>query len=771
MQLALRPYVTPGVAIAGAALIAVNGAVPAAVLRPQAAPQPSLPAVQHHAVQLTADFFTPWTDLFTNTANNLVAMGTDNGWGNLLEQIITDPSSLSRLPEVFDFLGQIMPTITGEDPLMVLLSPILTIGMGIIGPLVTVNDEMQEILNEIFNPTDPMDPFAAIFTAFPRLLDAFLNGTSTIDIAGISIPAFNGILAAGQNLVIDMTADDLVDGLKIGDETIAHLLDQTGIGTMQAAEMITGLLDAVGLGDQTPVDVLDMLGLGDIEAAAAFMTVLDAVGIGNPTIADIMDMLGIGDVEVADLVIDFTDALGFDNTTVVDITEDLGLADLKLADLGVSVFQALGIGDPTVNELLGDIGADDLTLNGLLLTALDAFGLGGQTPASLIDALGGGDLTTHQVIGSLLNGLGLGDQTMMDLLTQAGIADADVAQMIVTILGPAADTTMGDVLDFTGLGGVTLGQMVDVMGITNLTLDVVLENMVTVGILDSPLSIDDVITATGGAPMAKGMGGDPLGPNFSDMTIGSLLGESADAPLSSLLGDMATQTLGDLLTSSFSQTLGDALGQAGYGAMTLTDLIFANMPDQPLAELFGDMGNTTLADLVNQLVPADQTIADMLGESGIGDQHISELLHQYLGDQTVANALDDGGLGGLTIEDIIRQALGVGTVNDMLNDSGLGGQSLSDLLDQFFGTSTLHDQLLDLGLGAQTLNELVESLLGTSTISALLGDFGTQTVDELLASMGMGDMTLINAQIEEFFGSMAYWLDGLGNQIAEVLGG
>lgn len=61
-------------------------------------------------------------------------------------------------------------------------------------------------------------------------------------------------------------------------------------------------------------------------------------------------------------------------------------------------------------------------------------------------------------------------------------------------------------------------------------------------------------------------------------------------------------------------------------------------------------------------------------------------------------------------------------------------------------------------------------MLGDSTVSSLLGDFGTQTVDELLASIGLGDLTLINAQIGEFFGSMSYWLDGLGDQIAEILG-
>ena len=773
MQLALPPYVTPGVAIAGAALIAVNTAVPIAAMRPAAEPRQQLHSVEHHAVQLTAgpDFFGPWTDLFTNTANNLVAMGHDNGWANLLEQIFTDPSSLSRLPEVFDFLTTLMPSVSGEDPIMVLLSPILTIGMGLIGPLVTVNNAFNDILDQIFRPNDFLDPFAAIFTAVPRLLDAWLNGTDTLDIAGVHIPLFNGILVPGQNLVIDLTADDVVNGLKIGDQTVASLLDQTGIGTLEVSGMLTGLLDSLGLGNQTPVDMIDALGLGDLQVASVFMTVLDAVGIGNPTIDEIMDQIGVGDLQVADIAIDITHALGFDNPTVTGIADDIGLGELKIADLGMDVLNALGIGDPTVSGLLGDLGADSLTLNGLLQTVVEALGLAGQTPASLLDALGGGDLTTHEVITSLLNGLGLGNQTMMDLVTQAGIANANMGEVLVSVLGDAGNASLLDVVNDLGLGAVTVEQLTDLLGITDLSLGTIFGNLNHMGIIGN-LTINDFIAATGGTPLDKG-GDTSFIDAMAGQTIGSILEQQGllTAPLSSLLGDMGNQTLAEVITANFATTLGEMLASSGYADMTLNELVLANMPDQPLADLLGVMGNTTLADLINQLVPADQTIVDMLNQAGIGDLHLSELLTQTFGDQTVANALDDNGMGSMHLDDIIRQALGPQSVNDMLNDFGIGGQSLSDLFDQFFGTMTVHDGLIDLGLGDQTLNELIDSLFGATTVSALLGDFGNQTVNELLTSLGMGDLTVINAQIEEFYGSLSYWLDGLGNQIAAVLGG
>lgn len=773
MQLALRPYVTPGVAIAGAALIAVNAAVPTAVLRPHTETRPQLHSVEHHAVQLTStpDFFGPWADLVNNTATNLAAMGHDNGWGNLLMQIFSDPSSLSRLPEVIDFLTSVMPSVSGEDPIMVLLSPILTIGMGILGPLVTVNNAWYDIMEQIFRPNDFLDPFAAIFTAVPRLLDALLNGTDTLEIAGIHIPLFNGILVPDQNLVIDLTADDVVNGLKIGDQTIAHLLDQTGFGALQVANMLTGLLDSVGLGNQTPVDLIDTLGLGDLQVASVLSTVLDAVGIGNPTIADIMDQIGIGNVQVADIAIDITHALGFDNPTITGIADDIGLGQLKIADLGMDVLNALGIGDPTVSGLLGQIGADDLTLNGILQTVVDALGLGGATPVSLLNDLGGGDLTTHEVITSVLTGLGLGNQTLSDLMGEAGLLNANMGTVFVSVLGDAGNTTILDVVNDLGLGTVTVKQFTDLLGITNLSLGTVFGNLQNMGVIGN-LTINDFIAATGGTPLDKG-GDTTLVSALGGQTIGSILDQQGmlNSPISALLGDMGNQTLAEVISANFALTLGDLLNSSGFANMTLTELVLANMPDQPLSELLGVTGNTPLADLINQLVPADQTIVDLLNTAGIGDLHLSDLLTQTFGDQTVANALDDGGVGSMHLDDIIRQALGPQSVNDMLNQFGIGGQSLSDLFDQFFGTATIHDELINLGLGNQSLNELVDSLFGTATVSSLLGDFGTQTVNELLTSLGLSDLTVINAQIEEFMGSLAYWLDGLPNQIAAVLGG
>lgn len=773
MQLALRPYVTPGVAIAGAALIAVNGAVPAAVSRPPAEVLHALHSVERRNVQLTSgtDFFGPYVELFTNTANNLLAIGQDNGWLSLLEQIITDPSSLSRLPEVFDFLTQLMPSISGSDPITVLLSPILTIGLGVIGPMVTVNDTLQDILDQIFRPTDPLDPFAAIFTAVPRLLDAYLNGVSDISAAGIHVPAFNGILVPSHNLELDLTTSDLVDGLKIGTMTVAHLLDQTGIGTLSAAGAVTGLLDTLDLGHKTPVDVLDAIGLGDLKTASVLTTVVDALGIGNPTVAEIMDRVGIGNDQLADLAIDVTHALGFNNPVVTDITSDIGLGDLKLADLGVDVLNSLGLGDPTISGLVTQVGAGDLTVQGLVTTVVDAMGLGGQTPLTLLDAAGGGDLTTHEVLTSLLDGLGLGNQSLSDLLSEAGLSDADAGQLIADVLGPAGNKTVEQVLDYAGFGNVTVKNVTDLLGITNLSLGTIFGNLHTQGVIGN-LTINDFIVATGGTALAKG-GDTDLISSLSGQTIGSILDgqHMLNAPISSLLGETGTSTLNQLIETNFSMTLGELLHQAGMGDTTLNQLVLANIPDQPLSALLGAAGNTTLDSLITQLIPGHQTLVDVLNQAGIGDQHLSDLLHQVLGNETVNTALDDSGLGSMHLDDIIRQALGTKTLNDALNQFGIGGQSLGDLFNQFLGEVTLHDNAISLGLGDHTLDELVQSLLGSATVSSLLGDFGSQTIDHLLTSLNIADLSVIHTDIEDFVGSLAYFIDGLPSQIAAVLGG
>src|SRR5690242_13703035 len=79
MQLALRPYMTTGVALVGASVIAVSPIAPV--------PDVNLPSLREQAVALAAEAnpLVAYTELITNTVSNLQAIA---------EQILADPAPI-----------------------------------------------------------------------------------------------------------------------------------------------------------------------------------------------------------------------------------------------------------------------------------------------------------------------------------------------------------------------------------------------------------------------------------------------------------------------------------------------------------------------------------------------------------------------------------------------------------------------------------------------------------------------------------------------------
>ena len=84
MHTALRPYMTTGVALVGASVIAVTPISP-----PPAEIHMPAPRVSSASVELTAAFdpITAYTQLFTNTFNNLVGLGGE---------VLADPAPILR---------------------------------------------------------------------------------------------------------------------------------------------------------------------------------------------------------------------------------------------------------------------------------------------------------------------------------------------------------------------------------------------------------------------------------------------------------------------------------------------------------------------------------------------------------------------------------------------------------------------------------------------------------------------------------------------------
>lgn len=776
MQQALRPYATTGVAIAGAALVAV---APLAPPRLTALPQ-QLPDLQHRTLRLSAgsgDIFTPYVDLITNTFNNLAAMGSHAFDFPILKQFLSDPiGSLENLPNVVNLLTSVTPEITTSDTgqLMVSLPPLLIMALAGIGPVDTVNQSLVDLSRQIFDPASPGDPFTALLTAPAVLLNAFLNGQTDIDVLGIGVTAFNGILVPGYSDDVTVDVQQVVDALALGTQTPIQILDELGIGQMQIATLASDLLNALGLGNQTIVDLLGQIGLADLQISDLASLAMNALGVGNPTVTELVDEIGLGDVQVASLAKDLLEALGIGNPTITGLVDETGLGDLEVADLAKQLLDGLGIGNPTVSDLFDELTGGDLTVGGVATTVLDALGLSGQTPASLLDAMGGGDLTLVGVLTSVLDALGLGSQTPYALIDQAGLADASLANIAIGLLGDTADKTVGDLLTALGMADLTPVDFTDAMGITNVSLGDIFNNLYGMGLINN-LTINDFIAATGGTPLAKG-GDALLSASMANQTILSILTDQglADQTLLEILSQpdasgvaLADEPLSEFLTANLNTTLGDTLISMGYDNVSLNSLLTEMLPDQSLASL---LPNEDLVTLIDQFGLNDLTITQVLNDSGIGGQQLFTLIDEMLGTTTVGSLIGDTELGNTDLFSLIDQLLGTTTVASMLDDSGLGPQHLDTLFDQLFGTATVGSMLTDAGIGDLSLNELVGQLLGDATVDSLLGDWGNQTINQIIDELGLGDLQILNANIGELFGSLPYLFNGLAEQIAEALG-
>ncbi len=776
MQQALRPYATSGVAIVGAALIAVAPVAP--VTPPQLQGVSRLPAqLQQRAVRLAAgpgDIFTPYTELFANTLQNLAAMGSHAFEFPILQQFLSDPGgTLANLPNALNLLTSLTPQITTspDGQTIVDLPPLYIMALAMLGPTVNFNNALVDISRQVFDPASPGDPLTALLGAPATLLNAYLNGQSDIDLLGIHIPAFNGLLAPGNAADINVDAEQLANTLNLGGQTPIELLDQLGVGQLEVAGIVNNLLDVLGLGAQTPNGLLGAIGLADISISSLASLVLDAIGVGNPTVGELVDKIGLGDVEVANVAKELLNALGIGNPTVGGLVDLSGLGDISVADLAKNLLDGLGIGDPTVSDLFDQLTGGNMTVGGVLTVSLEALGLDSMTPAQLLDSIGAGDLTLVGTVTSLFSALGVGDQNLSVLLDAWGVGDVNLGGVVADLFGATGDQSVATVLEATGLGNITAQDIVDALGIGTLSLQTVFRNLINMGAIPgfSDISINQFIQATGGTALAKG-GDTSFIDSLGDQTINKILADQgmANQTLVELLGPNATMSFNDFIELNFTSTVNQLLTQMGYDNLSLNALLEQLMQDQPLASLFPNVG---LAELVDQMGLNNMSITSVLNDSGIGTQHLFTLIDQMLGNTTVGSLVNDSDIGSTNLFTLIDQVLAGTTIGSMLDDSGIGGQHLDSFFDQIFGTATVASMLTDAGIGDVDLNTLVSQMLGGMTVDSLLGDLGNQTVNQILDQLGLADMSVINANIGEFFGSLPYMFNGLAEQLAQALGG
>lgn len=794
MQQTLRPFVTTGLAIVGAGLVAVPTT---ASHLPQLEHQ--IAVVHERAVALTAggDFFSPYTDLFAHTAANLQALNQNSVdmWG-LIQHIFTNPQqALSGIPDVINIFTNPMPTIdVNALPFPVDIDLQLpTWAMSLLasmGPMITVFNAMQELIQKIFDFSDPMGAFAALVGAPATLLDAFLNGSDSFDIAGFSIPLFNGILTPAQPLGISVDIGTIVDASGMGNETITGLLSQAGIGDTPLDTLIIGLLDNLGFGHMTPVDLLNDFGIGTQPLSELLIGLFNEAGIGNPTIAELLTDLG-------------------------GISPDDSIASLLIALLNSP---EVGIGNPTLSELiLSLVGGDNQTVGGLIKDLLGA--QGNESLSSLVDPT--------WTVGGLLTDA-LGNPPLTDFFEQMGLGSITLGSAVGMMFGEMGDMTLIDMMndgflgpdltgntgliallasmfppgttfsDFIGdFGDQTLGEMLAGMAVGENTLGIDPETPLTDIKFTELLSI-------------AGMGDKTLG-ELSDNSLISLAGLT-NVTLNSLMGTnsvgvtLANLNLYDVTVSQLLQ----AMGLSNYQLETLFDGLANLTGNVTLEDFLTDLGfNPTLADLMGSLLEgmgiSDTTLLTLFEDWGMGSVGLDNLIF-YLGldnlnIQSMLNALglnnidldmfiDRLGLSGISIAGLLHD-LGMDTrhldevINDLLGGVSignmLGGLGLDDVyLDDFITdlmTSVLNDPTLGtllgwMGLDSNDLDAIVANLgLGGVTINSLLTDLGLGSLDinGLLDGLGLTDLGLVDVNAD-FYGLIPEWLNDIPQQIAAALG-
>jgi hypothetical protein len=171
----------------------------------------------------TSSLLTPYLDLFTNSFNNLQAIGTEFADVTLpalqeaLQGIIANPSLIAELPlAVFNALST--PATIATDltslPLTidVLLGAPLVLGLGFVGPLAPTS-EVLEAFYAALTSGDPTTVLTALIDGPAEIANAYLNGSVGLDVLGIDLPLLNGILVPDTNVPIDVDVTTVINAL------------------------------------------------------------------------------------------------------------------------------------------------------------------------------------------------------------------------------------------------------------------------------------------------------------------------------------------------------------------------------------------------------------------------------------------------------------------------------------------------------------------------------------------------------------------------------
>lgn len=456
MQQALRPYVTAGIALVGASMIAVT---------PVAAPPIG---VQVRPVQLVD----AWSDLLTETTANWQSIlnGADSSAiSQVFSAFLTNPGG------VLEAFSNLTPTVATHltslpGTISVSLPPGLELAIANLGATGATFTALNEVAQQLI--TNPSAGFEGLAT----VLNGYLNGEDNISLlnGAITIPLWNGILAPEQSVNVDLNLTALINALGLGNTDLSSLdlsslLSQLGLGNLTLGSLFSDLglsNDGLGtlLGNPTLSTLLGDLGLGNLGLGSFNLTsLLTDLGlnpnVGGAGLGGLLDDLGLGSIKLGSLL-DLNSILGglglgvllqpvinaLTNLPLDQLVNGLTLGDgssLDLTTLLTDVFKALNIpvpstGDLSLSSLLGDLNIANLNVGSLLNTVTLGDLLKDLGVSSLpVDLTNLGDLS-GLTLGGLLGDLGLGDLANVSVAPIGGLVTElvdTVPQQILTALG------------------------------------------------------------------------------------------------------------------------------------------------------------------------------------------------------------------------------------------------------------------------------------------------------------------------------------------------
>jgi hypothetical protein len=701
MQQTLRPYVTAGIAIVGASLIAVTPVAPPA------------PNVQQRALKLVD---------YTEYDASQLTSATEANWSGL-ESILSSSHWLSD-PDISQGLSTLFSDLStgASNPVT---NPVSLLAEGSLG-LLSLDYASNAASSALTAVTDNVESalgdgnYTLALTDLENgpttVLYAFLNGYSDSVGSSLISPEF-GLLTN----TTDGAATGQIDALAPISNTLADEIANLGGANLTTGSLplVTGNLDLTVSLNQ----ILTDLGLPSGFSVNDLLTDLGLSPTANVlpslTVGDLLGDLNLTDSSGISLGSILSDLGSSTDISLGQILSDIGLSDTSGISLG-SILSDLGSStDISVSSLLGDLG----------LSATDGISLG-----SILTDLGG---STDISVGSILTDLGLTDTS-----------------------GISLGTVLSD-LDLSDSSGISVSSILSDLGVSSsgdLTLPT---GTLSVDTILSDLGIDPSGSLSG---LSVSIPVDTLLGDLGIQTSGNItLPVSLDSIIQPLLSGTIYNTVKSLLGSTGSNDLTIPISDV-YGALGLSSLVGSNgditigLPSISISTILSDLGVNTSGDItLPSLTVSISSILSDLGINSSGTLSLGDVLGA-LGVSDTDTAINIGQvLSSLGLND--TDTIGLSSILSSLGLSSTDNLSIGDVLSALGISSTdtidLSSLLSSLGLSSTdelTIGDVLSYLgLGDSdniSLSSILSGLGLSSTDSLtlgnvLDTLGLTDSSTI----------------------------